>query len=51
MNGRSASAGSVPERSAARGADGVTITAICPACGYPRLGPGVCAYWLPVPTL
>jgi hypothetical protein len=25
------------------GADRVTETAICPACGYPAFGPGLCA--------
>jgi hypothetical protein len=39
---RSASDGLVVD-SAMRGADRVTETAICPACGYPAVGPNLCA--------
>jgi hypothetical protein len=39
MNGRRASAGLVK-----RGTDALTLLAMYPACGYPRIGPGLCAY-------
>jgi hypothetical protein len=42
VNERSASDGLVVD-SAVRGADRVPNTAICPACGYPKVGPGLCA--------
>jgi hypothetical protein len=30
-----------------RDVDRETITAICPACGYPTINPGLCAYCRP----
>jgi hypothetical protein len=30
---------------------GMTTIAICPACGYPKFGPGLCAYCVPVQAM
>jgi rubrerythrin len=43
VNELAVSEGSVVENSAARGLDWMTHTAICPACGYPTVGPDLCA--------
>ena len=40
-------ADSVMDNLATASADPVTILAICPACGYPTLGSGLCAYCRP----
>ena len=29
----------------------MTTTDICPACGYPKFGPGLCAYCVPVQVM
>jgi hypothetical protein len=50
VNERGASDGLVVDL-AVRGADRVTHTAICPACGYPKVGLGLCAYCRVVPVL
>jgi hypothetical protein len=30
---------------------GMTTINICPACGYPKFGPGLCAYCVPVQAM
>ena len=47
MDGLVAGADSGMDNSATELADPVTILAICPACGYPTLGTGLCAYCRP----
>lgn len=51
VNGR-ASAGSANGNPVIRGADALTDIAMdaltaCPACGYPKFGPDLCAYCRP----
>jgi hypothetical protein len=36
------SEGSVVDNWTVRGEDWLLNTAICPACGYPKVGPGLC---------
>jgi hypothetical protein len=43
VNDRPVSEGSVVDNSTVRGEDWMTNTAICPGCGYPKVGPGLCA--------
>ena len=51
MDGGVAGADSVMDNSATAWADPVTVLAICPACGYPTLGSGLCAYCRPPLTI
>ena len=47
MDVRVAGDDSVMDNSGLARADPVTIVANCPACGYPTLGTGLCAYCRP----
>ena len=48
MHGQSTSAMGNPAIPIASAAELLTQSSICPACGYPALGMGLCAYCRPL---
>ena len=52
MHGQKDAAGAVDALSVMRSAERSTdfamgLMIVCPACGYPKFGPGLCAFCLP----
>jgi hypothetical protein len=48
MDGQSANAVQNPEIPLATATELLTISSVCPACGYPTLAMGLCAYCRPL---
>ncbi|WP_157546368.1 hypothetical protein [Mycobacterium sp. IS-1742] len=51
MNGHSVGVDSAQLNTASPTASPIAVVAICFACGYPTMHPGLCAYCRPVPML